>query len=106
MLELDDIQHFLMARPHAMVARYEFLSFKQPAAGRAWLAGIIEKVGIAGVVRAASETESRWVTGAFTWNGLRALGDDDDSLGRFPDEFRQGMVAGPAVLVDTVQNDP
>ncbi len=106
MLELDDIQHFLMARPHAMTARYEFLSFKQPAAGRAWVGGIIDKVGVASVVRAASETESRWVTVAFTWNGLRALGVDEDSLASFPDEFRQGMVARAEVLGDTGQNDP
>jgi len=106
MLELDDIQHFLMARPHAMVARYEFLSFKDPAAGRAWLAGIIEKVGVAGAVRAASETESRWVTVAFTWNGLRALGLDEASLATFPDEFRQGMVARAEVLGDTGANHP
>src|SRR5437762_5657964 len=106
MLELDDIQHFLMARPHAMAARYEFLSFKDPAAGRAWLAGIIEKVGVAGAVRAASETESRWVTVAFTWNGLRALGLDEASLATFPDEFRQGMVACGEVLGDTGANHP
>ena len=106
MLELDDIQHFLMARPHAMAARYEFLSFKDPAAGRAWLAGIIEKVGVAGAVRAASETESRWVTVAFTFNGLRALGLDEASLATFPDEFRQGMVARAEVLGDTGANHP
>jgi len=106
MLELDDIQHFLMARPHAMVARYEFLSFKDPAAGRAWLDGIIEKVGVAGAVRAASETESRWVTVAFTFNGLRALGLDEASLATFPDEFRQGMVARAEVLGDTGANHP
>jgi len=106
MLELDDIQHFLMARPHAMVARYEFLSFKDPAAGRAWLSGIIEKVGVAGAVRAASETESRWVTVAFTFNGLRALGLDEASLATFPDEFRQGMVARAEVLGDTGANHP
>ena len=106
MLELDDIQHFLMARPHAMAARYEFLSFEQPAAGRAWLAGIIEKVGIAGAVRSASATESRWVTVAFTWNGLRALGLDEASLATFPEEFRQGMVARAEVLGDTGANHP
>jgi Dyp-type peroxidase family len=89
-----------------MVARYEFLSFKDPAAGRAWLAGIIEKVGVAGAVRAASETESRWVTVAFTFNGLRALGLDEASLATFPDEFRQGMVARAEVLGDTGANHP
>ena len=34
-----------MARPPALAARYEFLSFRQPAGGRAWLAGLIDKVG-------------------------------------------------------------
>src|SRR5213595_3815128 len=106
MLELDDIQHFLMARPHAMAARYEFLSFEQPAAGRAWLAGIIEKVGIAGAVRSASATESRWVTVAFTWNGLRALGLDETSLATFPEEFQQGMVTRSTMLGDTGESHP
>ena len=46
-LELDDIQHFLISRPPALAARYEFLTFRQPAAGREWLSGIIDKVGIA-----------------------------------------------------------
>jgi hypothetical protein len=26
----------------------------------------------------------RWVTVAFTWNGLRALGVDEDALATFP----------------------
>ena len=46
-LELDDIQHFLMARPPALAARYEFLTFEHAAGGRAWLAGLIDKVGTA-----------------------------------------------------------
>ena len=32
-LEFDDIQHFLMARPPARAARYEFLTFQSPAGG-------------------------------------------------------------------------
>ena len=106
MLELDDIQHFLMMRPHALAARYEFLSFRQPAGGRAWLAGIIEKVGTAQRVRTLSETDTRWVTVAFTWNGLRALGADEASLATFPEEFRQGMAARAEVLGDTGANHP
>ena len=31
MLELDDIQHFLLTRTPALAARYEFLTFRQPA---------------------------------------------------------------------------
>ena len=45
MLELDDIQHFLLTRPRARVARYGFLTFRQPDQGRAWLSGIIDIVG-------------------------------------------------------------
>jgi hypothetical protein len=45
MLELDDIQHFLLARPRALAARYGFLTFRQPVGARAWLSGLIDKVG-------------------------------------------------------------
>ena len=45
MLELDDIQHFLLTRPRALAARYGFLSFRRPDQGRAWLSGIIDRVG-------------------------------------------------------------
>jgi hypothetical protein len=89
MLESEDIQHFLIARPHALAARYEFLSFRKAVAGRAWLTGVIEKVGTAKSV-ASSELDSRWITVAFTWNGLSRLGVDESSLANFPEEFRQG----------------
>ena len=45
--------------------------------------------------------DKRWVSVAFTWNGLRALGLDEDSLATFPEEFRQGMVARAEMLGDT-----
>ena len=32
MLELEDIQHFLLTRPRALAARYGFLSFRRPGA--------------------------------------------------------------------------
>ena len=50
--------------------------------------------------------DSRWVTVAFTWNGLRALGVDETSLATFPEEFRQGMAARAAVLGLTGANHP
>ena len=43
----------------------------------------------------------RWVTLAFTWNGLRALGVPEESLATFPDEFREGMAARADILGDT-----
>jgi deferrochelatase/peroxidase EfeB len=105
MLKLDDIQHFLLTRTPAPAARYEFLTFRQPAAGRAWLAGMIDKVGTGKSVGSAS-SDSRWVTVAFTWNGLRALGIDETSLMTFPEEFRQGMAARAEILGATGKNHP
>jgi deferrochelatase/peroxidase EfeB len=105
MLEFDDIQHFLIARPPALAARYEFLTFRNPAAARTWLNGIIDKVGTAKAL-GTSELDSRWVTVAFTWKGLRALGVPEASLNSFPDEFRQGMAARAEVLGTTGANHP
>ncbi|UQA59764.1 Dyp-type peroxidase [Polyangium aurulentum] len=105
MLELDDIQHFLFLRQPALAARYEFLTFQQPAAGRAWLAGMIDEVGTAASARAAS-SDDRWVSLAFTWSGLRALGVEEAALATFPEEFRQGMAARASILGATGTNHP
>jgi len=105
MLEIDDIQHFLLARTPALAARYEFLTFRQPSAGREWLMGMIDKVGTGQSVGADSP-DSRWVTLAFTWNGLRALGVDEASLATFPEEFRQGMAARAEIIGTTGANHP
>src|SRR3954463_14889337 len=106
MLELDEIQHFLLARPRALAARYGFLTFRQPAGGRAWLAGIIDKVGTGQVVGSGGATDSRCVTVAFTWNGLRALGVPEASLATFPEEFRQGMAARAQMVGGAGANHP
>jgi hypothetical protein len=44
-------------------------------------------------MRASIDLDKRWVTVAFTWNGLRALGLPEPSLATFPEDFQQGMVA-------------
>jgi len=97
MLELEDIQHFLLTRTPALAARYEFLSFENIQSGRAWLAGLVDKVGTGQSVGNASP-DARWVTIAFTCSGLRALGVDDTALATFPDEFRHGMAARAEIL--------
>jgi Dyp-type peroxidase family len=106
MLEFDDIQHFLLTRVPGVTGRYEFLSFRDAAQGRAWLRGILGKVASAQQARDDIETERRWVSVAFTWPGLRALGVDEASLNTFPEEFRQGMVARAQMLGDTGANHP
>jgi Dyp-type peroxidase family len=105
MLELDDIQHFLLTRTPALAARYEFLTFRERASGQAWLAGLVDKVGTGTSVGSRSP-DSRWVTLAFSWNGLRALGLDEASLATFPEEFRQGMAARAEIVGATGANHP
>jgi deferrochelatase/peroxidase EfeB len=104
-LQLDDIQHFLLARTPALAARYEFLRFLEPAAGRRWLAGMIDKVGTAAAV-GSSSPDSRWVSVAFTWAGLAALGVDEAALASFPAEFREGMAVRAPILGLTGANAP
>jgi Dyp-type peroxidase family len=106
MLELDDIQHILLTRAPALTGRYEFLSFRDGATGRAWLSAIKDTVQSAGAMRATVDQNKRWVTVAFTWNGLRALGVDEGSLSTFPEEFQQGMRARAEMLGDTGGNAP
>src|SRR5258708_32541325 len=72
-LEFEDTQHFLIHRSPALAARYEFLTFRKPAAGRTWLRAMTEKVTTAAAVR-SGQLDTRWVTVAVSWHGLRALG--------------------------------
>jgi deferrochelatase/peroxidase EfeB len=105
MLQLDDIQHFLISRTPALAARYEFLTFREPRHGRAWLSAIAEKVASAATV-GQQQRDARWITVAFTWNGLRAIGVDEASLATFPDEFREGMAARAKIIGATGANAP
>lgn len=106
MLEFDDIQHILVTRVPALTGRYEFLSFRTAVAGREWLGAILDKVQSAAQVRTSREQDARWVSVAFTWNGLRALDVPEESLATFPEEFKQGMAARAEMLGDTGANDP
>ena len=105
LLDLEDIQHFLMSRPPARAARYEFLTFRSASGGREWLTGLLDKVGTARAV-GSSVLDSRWVTLGFTSSGLRAIGVAEASLATFPEEFRQGMAARADVLGVTGTNHP
>jgi Dyp-type peroxidase family len=105
-LELDDIQHILLTRTPAMTGRYEFLTFDTAAGGRAWLSELLDRVQSASDAVATMDASKRWITLAFTWNGLRALGVPEDSLATFPEEFREGMAARADILGDTGPNAP
>lgn len=105
-LQLDDIQHILLTRTPAMTGRYEFLNFDHPAGGRAWLTELLPNVQSAADVRDTMDESKRWITLAFTWSGLRALGVPDASLETFPGEFREGMAARADILGDTGASAP
>jgi Dyp-type peroxidase family len=106
MLDTDDIQHILLTRAPALTGQYVFITFRDPAGGRAWLSALLDKVHSAKAMRESIEDDRRWVSIAFTWHGLRALGLDEASLATFPDEFQQGMVARAEMLGDTGASHP
>lgn len=105
-LEVDDIQHLVLTRTPAMTGRYEFVTFDSPEGGRAWLSELLPCAQSAAEVGKTMDASRRWVTLAFTWTGLRALGVPDDALATFPDEFREGMAARAEILGDTGANAP
>ena len=104
MLEFDDIQHILLTRVRPPSPDDTSSCRFEVRGGRAWLTAL-ERCSRPRS-RASVEKEKRWVTVAFTWNGLRALGVDEASLATFPEEFRQGMVARAEILGDTGENHP
>ncbi|MFL5809424.1 MAG: Dyp-type peroxidase [Flavisolibacter sp.] len=106
MLELDDIQHYLLTRPRATIAQYNFITFHNAETGRKWLETLLPTVGTVNAIEAGSETDMRWVTVAFTFNGLAKLGVDKASLSTFPDPFKQGMAARAEMLGDIGDNHP
>jgi Dyp-type peroxidase family len=105
-LELGDIQYLVLARAPAITGRYEFLSFRDAASGRKWLSAILDKVPSVEDAKRSRETDRRWISVAFTWNGLKSLGVDDAALAAFPEEFRAGMPARAEALGDTGTHAP
>src|SRR5437762_3669633 len=106
MLELEDIQHYLLARPKASIAQYNFITFQNAEGARKWIAALIPTIGNAKTVMAESDRDMKWVSVAFTFNGLRAIGVDETSLDTFSDPFKQGMAARAQMLGDIGANHP
>src|SRR5215217_3803776 len=104
-LELDDIQSgALHERPSPYVGTYLLLRIDDPAAGRE-LVRRLHSVVDAG--RPSSDpARDAWITAAFTYQGLKALGVPQDSLESFAPEFRQGMAARAAELGDAGESSP
>jgi Dyp-type peroxidase family len=104
-LELDDIQSgALHERPSPYVGTYLLLRIDNREAGRE-LVRRLHPIVDSG--RPASDpARDAWITVAFTYHGLKALGVPQDSLDSFAPEFRQGMAARAAELGDLGESSP
>ena len=104
-LEFDDIQSgVLHPRPSPYVGAYLLLRIDDREAGRE-LARRLHAVVDSG--RPSPEPAGdAWITVAFTYQGLKALGVPQASLDSFAPEFRQGMAARAAELGDVGESSP
>ena len=104
-LELDDIQSgALHERPSPYVGTYLLLRIDDRAAGRELVRRLLRLVD----ARRTSPTRAHdtWITVAFTYQGLQALGVPQASLDSFAPEFREGMAARAEDLGDVGASDP
>jgi Dyp-type peroxidase family len=104
-LELADIQSgALHERPSPYVGRYILLRIDDRAAGRDLVRRLLPLVDSGRP--SADPGNGAWLTVAFTYHGLKALGVPQDSLDSFAPEFRQGMAARAAELGDVGESGP
>ena len=104
-LELDDIQRgALHQRPSPYVGTYLLLRIDARDAGRELVRRLLAVVDPAG--QSSDPARDAWITVAFTYRGLKALGVPHESLASFAPEFRQGMAARAAELGDTRESSP
>ena len=104
-LDLADIQAgALHERPSPYVGRYLLLRMHDAAQGRELVRRL--HALLAADDRASDPDVPAWLSVAFTYAGLAALGVPQSSLDSFPDEFRQGMAARAADLGDVGASAP
>ena len=105
LLELDDIQSgALHSRPSPYAGVYIVLRVDDGRVGREMLRQLLPEVSSAS--SGPDRDQQPWVSVAFSFQGLQALGVPQPSLDSFPDEFRQGMVARAARLGDVGDSAP
>ena len=104
-LELDDIQSgALHERPTPYVGAYLLIRVDDRTAGRELVRRLLSVVDSGRPT--ADPAQDAWITAAFTYQGLKALGVPQDSLDSFAPEFRQGMAARAAELGDVGESSP
>jgi Dyp-type peroxidase family len=104
-LELDDIQSgALHGRPSPYVGTYLLLRIDDRVAGRELVKRLLAVVDSGDP--SMDPHPDTWVTVAFTYHGLEALGVPQASLDSFSPEFREGMAARAAELGDIGESSP
>ena len=104
-LELDDIQSgVLRPRPTPYAATYIALRIDGRNAGRELMRRL--NTVVTSAANPISPLADSWASVALTYQGLRALGVQQDSLDSFAWEFRQGMAARANELGDTGESSP
>jgi Dyp-type peroxidase family len=104
-LELDDIQSgAIHPRPSPYVGTYLLFRIDDRQAGRE-LVRRLQPLVLSGRTAPDPSAEA-WVTVAFTYGGLKALGVPQDSLDSFAPEFREGMAARAEELGDVGDSAP
>ncbi|WP_426519007.1 Dyp-type peroxidase [Diaminobutyricibacter sp. McL0618] len=104
-LELTDIQSgALHERPSPYVGAYLMLRIDDPADGRELVRRLVDVVDSG--VPSSDPGKDAWITVAFTYHGLKALGVPQTSLDSFSLEFREGMAARAEHLGDVGESSP
>ena len=104
-LELDDIQSgALHPRPSPYAGRHLLLRIDDRAAGRELVRRLHEIVDAGRP--SAEPARGGWLTVAFTYQGLEALGVPAASLESFAPEFKEGMAARAPRLGDVGDSSP
>lgn len=104
-VEIDDIQSgALRPRPVPYVGRFVFLRVDDRHAGRALLRRLLP--AIEGGLTSPDPSPGPWVSVAFTYQGLRALGVPQESLDSFSQPFREGMAARADHIGDLGESAP
>jgi Dyp-type peroxidase family len=104
-LELDDIQSgALHERPSPYAGTYLLLRIDDRVAGRELVRQLLPIVDSGRPL--SDPIHGGWITVAFTYQGLKALGVPQESLDSFAPEFREGMAARAAELGDTGESSP
>jgi deferrochelatase/peroxidase EfeB len=99
-----DIQSLLVVQPRGATVRHHVLRFGEPAAARAFMAGLARLVTMAD--RCAGPEPAAWVNVGLTFPGLRALRVPDDVLAQLDPFYVTGPDGGLPGAVRTTRSDP